>query len=133
MIMKTKESQDTEFKQLWNEQCLKTVYAFANSKGGKLYLGIDDDGNIVGVKEPSKILRDIPGQMRDILGITPEVSYKKRNGKTIIKINVDYSAAPISYHGRFYTRSGSVISELKGHELSEFLMTKSGRSWDGFF
>ncbi|MDD5483110.1 MAG: ATP-binding protein [Kiritimatiellae bacterium] len=71
--------------------------------------------------------------MRDILGITPEVSSKKRDGKTIIEIKVDYSAAPISYHGRFYTRSGSTISELKGHELSEFLMTKSGKSWDGFF
>lgn len=87
----------------------------------------------MGVKEPLKMLADIPGQMRDILGITPEVSSKKRDGKTIIEIKVDYSAAPISYHGRFYTRSGSTISELKGHELSEFLMTKSGKSWDGFF
>jgi len=53
MYMKNKirvqESQTIEFKQIWRDEYLRTICAFANTDGGVLYLGIDDDSNIVGV------------------------------------------------------------------------------------
>lgn len=127
-----REDQNIEFKQLWNDNCFKSVCAFANTRGGKLFVGIDDQGKVTGIKDCAKSLVDIPNKIKDVLGITPEVFAKTRNGKDTIEIKIDYSAAPISFHGHFYIRSGSATSELKGHELSEFLMLKSGRSWDGF-
>ncbi|MDP3015961.1 MAG: ATP-binding protein [Deltaproteobacteria bacterium] len=130
--MRKGENQNKEFKQAWNENCLKTICAFANTAGGKLYIGIDDAGKPVDVKDAARYLNDIPNKTKDILGITPEVTVKKVAGKEIIEVSVAYSSAPISYHGRFYTRSGSSSIEIKGHELAELLMAKSGRSWDGF-
>jgi ATP-dependent DNA helicase RecG len=132
MIMRKVENQSKEFKEAWNENCLKTICAFANTAGGKLYIGIDDAGNPVGVKDAVRYLDDIPNKTKDILGITPEVTVKKVAGKEIIEVSVAYFSAPISYHGRFYTRSGSSSLEIKGHELVELLIEKSGRSWDGF-
>jgi len=126
------EDQNKEFKQTWNENSLKTICAFANSSGGKLYIGIDDNGKEVGVKGATRYLDDIPNKTKDVLGITPDVKIKKKAGKDIIKITVAPSSAPISYHGRFYTRSGSSSIEIKGNELVEMLMRKSGRSWDDF-
>ncbi len=38
------ESQDTEFKQSWHDEYLKWVCGFANAKGGKLLIGVDDAG-----------------------------------------------------------------------------------------
>jgi predicted HTH transcriptional regulator len=35
-----KESQAVEFKQIWKDEYLKTICAFANTDGGVLYLGI---------------------------------------------------------------------------------------------
>ena len=130
--MRKNENQNKEFKQAWNENCLKTICAFANTAGGKLYIGIDDAGKAVGVKDAARYLNDIPNKTKDILGITPEVTVKKVAGKVIIEVSVAYSSTPISYHGRFYTRSGTSSIEIKGHELAELLMSKSGRSWDGF-
>jgi ATP-dependent DNA helicase RecG len=130
--MRKVENQNKEYKQAWNENCLKTICAFANTAGGKLYIGIDDAGKPVGVKDAARYLDDIPNKTKDILGITPDVTLKKKAGKDIIEISVAPSSAPISYHGRFYTRSGSSSVEIKGHELVELLMQKSGRSWDGF-
>ncbi|MFA4911628.1 MAG: ATP-binding protein [Desulfobacteria bacterium] len=130
--MRKVENQNKEFKQAWNENCLKTICAFANTAGGKLYIGIDDAGKAVGVKDAARYLDDIPNKTKDILGITPEVTVKKVAGKEIIEVSVAYSSAPISYHGRFYRRSGSSSVEIKGHELAELLIEKSGRSWDGF-
>jgi ATP-dependent DNA helicase RecG len=132
MIMRKVENQKKEFKLVWNDNCLKTICAFANTGGGKLYIGIDDEDKALGVKDAAKYLDDIPNKTKDILGITPEVKLKKKNGKEIIEVTVAASSAPISYHGRFYTRSGSSSIEIKGHELLELLMQKSGRSWDGF-
>jgi len=126
------ENQNREYKQSWNENCLKTICAFANTAGGKLYIGIDDAGKPVGVRNADRYLDDIPNKTKDILGITPDVMLKKKAGKDIIEAAVAPSSAPISYHGRFYTRSGSSSVEIKGHELVELLMEKSGRSWDGF-
>jgi ATP-dependent DNA helicase RecG len=130
--MRKVEDQNKEFKQTWNENCLKTICAFANTAGGKLFIGIDDSGKPVGVKDSARYLDDIPNKTKDILGITPDVTLKKKANKDIIEVTVAPSSAPISYHGRFYTRSGSSSIEIKGHELAELLIEKSGRSWDGF-
>lgn len=130
--MRKVENQNKEFKQVWNDNCLKTICAFANTGGGKLYIGIDDEGKPVGLKDAARYLDDIPNKTKDILGITPDVTIKKKAGKDIIEVAVAPSSAPISYHGRFFTRSGSSSIEIKGHELVELLMQKSGRSWDGF-
>ena len=130
--MRKVENQNKEYKQAWNENCLKTICAFANTAGGKLYIGIDDAGKPVGVKDIARYLDDIPNKTKDILGITPDVTLKKKAGKDIIEVVVAQSSAPISYHGRFYTRSGSSSIEIKGHELVELLLAKSGRSWDVF-
>ena len=44
MKLQINESQNIEFKQTWKDEYLKTICAFANTDGGKLYIGVDDDG-----------------------------------------------------------------------------------------
>ncbi len=108
------------------------VCAFANTNGGKLLIGVDDNGNPLGVKDSKKLLEDLPNKFRDILGIIPSVKLEKKIGKDIIAIEVEHSYAPISYQGRFYVRSGSTIQELKGKDLTRFLVSKSGKDWDEY-
>ena len=45
------ESQHVEFKCLWQDNYLKTFCAFANSQGGSLFLGVDDNGEVLGVEQ----------------------------------------------------------------------------------
>jgi predicted HTH transcriptional regulator len=49
-----KESQKTEFKQIWKDEYLKHICAFANTHGGSLLIGVGDNGEIVGIKERKK-------------------------------------------------------------------------------
>ena len=42
------ESQTIEFKQIWKDEYLKTICAFANTDGGNLYIGLDDESNVNG-------------------------------------------------------------------------------------
>jgi ATP-dependent DNA helicase RecG len=128
--MTNKESQKIEYKQSWRDDCLKVISAFANSDGGKLIIGLDDQGNPSGLKNVRKLLEDIPNKIRNKLGILPSVELNRKSGKDIIKITILPSSVPISHNGKYYLRSGSTVQELQGKDLSDFLMKKSGSTWD---
>lgn len=57
------ESQHLDFKQRWQEDHLKTLRAFANSEGGAIHLGKDDDGNLVPLDGVKKLLETLPGKI----------------------------------------------------------------------
>ena len=67
------ESQSIEYKKSWRDEYLKWICGFANANGGKLFIGIDDKGNMVGIKNAKKLLEDIPNKVCNILGIIVEV------------------------------------------------------------
>ncbi len=129
-IIQKGESQTVEFKTVWKDDHLKTLCAFANTTGGILLLGIEDDTNIAGVSDVDRLLELLPNKIADNLGITPGVKVDEIKGKTIIIIEIFKSYAPISYHGKFFVRSGSVTRELRGGELNHFLLNRYGRTWD---
>lgn len=125
-----KENQFMEFKPDWRNDHLKIVSAFANGDGGELVIGVNDRGNPIGLKNCAKLLEDIPNKIRNKLGIIPSVKLEKEKNKEIIRIGVSPSSVPISYEGRYYARSGSTTFALEGSELSNFILKKSGITWD---
>lgn len=124
------ESKNTEFKREWKDDFIKTICSFANTEGGKLIIGLNDDGTIYGVKNDKKLLEDLPNKIINQLGIIPKIEIKKKNSKSVIYIHIKQSIVPVSYHGRYYIRSGSVTTELRNRMLTEFLLKRSGLSWD---
>ena len=43
------ESKTVEFKQAFNQDAIVALVAFANADGGDVYVGVRDDGKVVGV------------------------------------------------------------------------------------
>ena len=43
--------------------------AVCNAQGGKIYIGKNDEGTVVGVKDAKKLLEDIPNKIQNKLGI----------------------------------------------------------------
>lgn len=124
------EHQNTEYKQSWHDDYLKWIVGFANSKGGTIYIGKGDRGNVIGVSDYKKLMEDLPNKIRDVLGIIPEVNLHEEQGLHYIEIVTPAYAVPISLRGVYYTRSGSTKQELKGNALLEFLLRKTGKTWD---
>jgi len=129
-LIKEQESENLEFKNNWRDEYLKTLSAFANSKGGRLILGRDDKRNIIGVDNWRKLLEDIPSKSREKLGLTPSVKCTEISGRKIIIVKIKSSQIPISYNGKYYRRNGSTTVEISGLELSHFLLSKLGKTWD---
>ena len=124
------ESQNIEYKESWRDEYLKWVCGFANAQGGIIYIGIRDDGTVVGVADGKQLLEAIPNKIKDTMGIIADVNLLKKDGCEYIEIKVNPSSYPVSYKGEYHYRSGSTKQQLRGAALTEFLVSKTGYRWD---
>ena len=53
------ESQNIEYKESWNDKYLQWICGFANAQGGRIYIGINDEKEIIGVHDSKKLMEDI--------------------------------------------------------------------------
>lgn len=66
------ENENVEFKSQMLEDLYKEVIAFANTEGGIIYIGIDDQGNVIGIDHIDDIYTRITNGIRD--AIQPDVT-----------------------------------------------------------
>ncbi|MBF0451142.1 MAG: putative DNA binding domain-containing protein [Candidatus Magnetomorum sp.] len=125
-----KERQNLEYKQSWRDEYLKWICGFANADGGTLIIGVNDNGQVVGIRRANKLLEDIPNKVRDMLGILVDVNLQFTSEGEFLEIIVEPYPYPISYKGQYHYRSGSTKQELKGAALDRFLLRKQGKNWD---
>ncbi len=124
------EQQNIEYKQSWHDEYLKWVCGFANAQGGVIFIGKDDNGKVVGISDYKKLMDEIPNKVRDLMGILVDVNLQKEKGLYFLEIITQPYAVPISLRGRYYYRSGSTKQELIGAALTDYLLRKSGKTWD---
>lgn len=124
------ENQNIEWKESWRDEYLKWICGFANAKGGKIFVGMNDKGEVVGVNNSKRLMDDIPNKIQNLLGIICDVNLYQQESKSYIEIDVKPYDVPISYQGKYHYRSGSTKQELKGNALNEFLLKKAGKTWD---
>lgn len=90
--MTFQESETLELKEIVVEDIKKEIIAFANSAGGTLYVGVADDGNIVGVENPDTVIQQISNMVRDSIkpDITMFIRYAAKNveGKQIVAVEI---------------------------------------------
>lgn len=119
-----------EYKSKWNDEWLQWICGFANADGGTLYIGIADEGHVVGLNNPKKLMEDIPNKIADKLRIYPDVRLLERDGKEIIEIEVRPSLDSVTLDGVLYKRVGATNQIIKGSALKDFYFQKLGATWD---
>ncbi len=83
-----REGLKTEFKRIYVKDIIKSVVAFANTAGGKIYIGVDDSGDIIGLENADAELLKLSNAIRD--NIKPDItefatsSFETIDSKTII-------------------------------------------------
>ena len=124
------ETQTIEYKQIWRDEFIKELCAFANAQGGSLYIGVADNGDVCGLSNAKELLENLPNKIYLSLKIMPTVHLRKHNNKQYVEVSVPHSEIAISYKGKYYFRSGSTTQELGGADLQSFLISRSGKQWD---
>lgn len=124
------EQHNIEYKQSWHDDYLKGICGFANAQGGTIFIGKDDNGKVMHLPDFKSLMDSIPQKVKNQLGLLVEVNLRQENGSHYIEIVTPPYSVAVSLRGRYYYRSGSTTTELTGHSLTEFLLRKSGKTWD---
>lgn len=124
------ESQNIEYKESWRDEYLKWICGFANAQGGRIFIGVNDEKQVIGLPDAKKLMEDIPNKIVNYLGIVEDVNLLTEGEKEYVEIVVTPSSMPVAYRGVYHYRSGSTKQELKGLALQNFILKKMGWSWD---
>lgn len=87
----------TEFKREYTDEIKKTVIAFANTRGGEVLIGVEDDGTVLGVADVDGTMLKATNALRD--SIKPDVTMfllcerREMDGKDVVAIKVQKGTA----------------------------------------
>ena len=91
--MKFHESETVELKRTLTKDLAKEVVAFLNTRNGTIYIGVDDKGNILGVSNIDKTMREIRDIIRDQILPTTEglciIGSLLEDDKMVISVKVN--------------------------------------------
>ena len=117
-----RESETIELKEVVVDEIKKEIIAFANCDGGKLYIGVQDDGTVIGVDDPDGVSLQISNMVRDAIkpDVTMFLHYKtiEESGKEIVAVDIQrgtdrpYYLAKKGMRRRAYM-SGRVIPRFR--------------------
>lgn len=86
------ESETVELKEVIVDDIKKEIIAFANCNGGKLYVGVRDDGTVAGLEDPDNAALQISNMVRDTIkpDITMFLHYETiyENEKKIVVVDI---------------------------------------------
>ena len=87
-----RENETVELKEAVVDDIKKEIIAFANCNGGKLYIGVQDDGTVVGLDNPDGTALQISNMVRDAIkpDITMFLHYEtlEEDGKKIVVVDI---------------------------------------------
>lgn len=90
--MAFRESETVELKEIVVDEIKKEIIAFANCGGGKLYIGVQDDGTVIGLDDPDSVSLQISNMTRDAIkpDITKFLHYEtiEEDGKEIVVVDI---------------------------------------------
>jgi ATP-dependent DNA helicase RecG len=135
--MKVAENLTTEFKREYTDGIKKTIAAFANTNGGTLYIGIEDDGTVAGVDKPDDTLLKVSNMVREAIkpDLTLFVDYKTEilEKAVVIVVTVQKgSASPYYIVGKGIRPEGVYVRQgASSVPASETAILKMIKETDG--
>ena len=123
-ILQEGEGQFIEFKESFDKSLAKEIVAFANSSGGRIFLGIDDKNNIKGIEITNKLKSQIQDLARNC---DPSINIKLESFDKILIINIaEGKNKPYFCSDGFYMRMNANSQKMDRNQIIE-LSIKSGK------
>ena len=127
VILKEGEGDNIEFKEGFNNLD-KEMVAFANSSGGRIFLGVTDEGEINGIG----VSNGLKSRIQDIANnCRPKIEISIENFENILIINIEEGVdKPYECSSGFYKRIGANSQKIRRDEIIDFLKTESKIRFD---
>ncbi len=135
------ESETVELKEIYTSDLRKEIVAFANTNGGIIYVGVRDNGEIVGLNNADFVMQQISNSIRD--SIRPDVSMftkielLKEESKFFVKLIVDQGTKKPYYlsdkglkPAGVYVRSGTSSAPASEDAIRMMIKMTDGDSFE---
>ena len=116
---------------------LKSVSAFANTDGGSLFYGVNDDGVIVGLENPQADADFISEMIKARLDPVPEIQLIpiEHEGRTLLEVKVKAGVLTPYYYYQdgtrtAYVRVGNESVECNAQQLLSLVLKGTHMTWD---
>lgn len=128
------ESERIEYKSQLTDDIYKEVIAFANTEGGVIYIGVDDQGNVVGIKDVDESYTRLTNGIRDAIlpDVTMFVRYVLQENK-VIRIEVgegSYKPYYLKSKGLkstgVYIRQGAACAQASPEQIRQMIKDSDG-------
>ena len=132
------ETENIEFKSGFTEEIYKEVIAFANTDGGVLYIGIDNDGNAVGLNNVDDEYTRITNGIRDAIlpDVTMFVKYTIQENK-VVRITISEGTnKPYYLRSKglkpkgVYVRQGTSSVQASSEQIRQMIKNSDGDDFE---
>lgn len=135
------ESEVVELKSNVVADICKEIIAFANTKGGTLYIGVADDGRVLGVENADRVTLQLNHMIRDSIkpDVTMFVHYETQtvDGKQILSVTVQKGTGRPYYLGSkglkpsgVYVRNGTSADPATDTAIRMMIKETDGDSFE---
>lgn len=124
------ENEMVEFKSSLSQlsRALESLSAMLNKRGkGKIYFGVNDKGELVGVQIGNKTLKDLSHEITSRIKpqVIPSISIETYDGKNVIVCYAEGRNKPYSADGNYLIRSGSENKKIDPDLLRTLMFSNS--------
>lgn len=136
-----RESETVELKSIVVDDIKKEIIAFANAEGGTLYVGVQDDGTVIGVPDTDEAILQISNMVRD--GIKPDLSMFTHydvmdiDGRDVVSVEVQRGTNRPYYIARkglrpegVYVRQGNAAAPATDTAIRQMIKETDGDRYE---
>ena len=132
------ETENIEFKSIITDEIYKEIIAFANTEGGIVYVGIDDDGNVIGLNNVDQEYTRITNGIRDAImpDVTMFVRFTVQDNK-VVRITVSEGSNKPYYlkskglkPSGVYVRQGTSSAQASYEQIRQMIKESDGDSFE---
>ena len=126
----------TEFKSSFSDAVIETLTAFANTKGGRVLIGVDDTGSPVhgftlGQESLQKWVNEVKNKTQPSIIPDAEVAHVKGSMVGALSIK-EFPVKPVAFRGRYFRRIKNSNHQLNPTEISDLHLQSLQLSWDSY-
>ena len=126
-----KENKSLELKAEVSNTFLKTVSAFSNYEGGTILFGINDKGEVVGIKDIDQQCLDIENRINDSIIPHPDYSISKQEADKVIALIVKPGKnTPYLYKSKAYKRNDTATIEVDNFEMRRLILKGENKDFE---
>lgn len=135
------ENEYIEYKREVTESIKKEVLAFVNTSGGSVYIGVSDDGTILGIENPDEAMLQVGNMLRDAIHpdamMFVQIHTEIKETKNILHIKVAEGSNKPYYLKKYglrpsgvYVRQGSASVQASSEQIRQMIKAADGDAFE---